>query len=292
MRGVLFLLLVVATRAVSLPSWRPVVLMHGMNGDSSELNKNVDALKKAYPGIYVHNLNILQKSKSLFASMESQMKLIVETIRADPKLKDGFNFYGESQGALEARIYVTKTNNPPVHNLVALCGPQAGVGECPTVEWPGVRQICADVGSTLDIYAWPFCSFCGFWKDNRNEDEYEKHSKWLAEANNEQGQHGEINETYIKNMESLNKYMVTRAMQDEIVQPSWSAFHQYWKWGDASRSDIVDLTETEGYKNNWLGLKTLNERGDFIRNEFNGSHTRYNMTWWLEHILPMFNNTL
>ena len=31
------------------------------------------------------------------------MDKVVGIIRADPKLKNGFNFYGESQGALQAR---------------------------------------------------------------------------------------------------------------------------------------------------------------------------------------------
>lgn len=283
-----------ARSAPTTSKWRPVVLMHGMNGDASELNKIKMALEETYPGIYVHNLDILPKLNSLLKSIPHQMEKIVDTIRADDKLRDGFNFYGESQGALEARIYVTQYNDPPVYNLVALNGPQAGVGECPTIEWPGVKQACADLGASIAIYDWPFCSFCNFWKDNRNQEEYQKKSKWLAASNNEQGAYGHVNQTYVKNMEGLNQYMVTRAMRDEIVQPSYSAFHQYWAWGDAKRDDskIPKFQETEGYKTNALGLKTLYDRGDMIFNAFNGTHTKYNMSWWRKHVLKMFNNTL
>ena len=52
-------------------------------------------------------------------------------------LKDGFTFYGESQGGLIARVYVSEYNDPPVHNLIAISGPQAGVGACPTVDDEG-----------------------------------------------------------------------------------------------------------------------------------------------------------
>ena len=57
-------------------------------------------------------------------------------------LKNGFNFYGESQGALLARAFVTTVNVPPVYNLVALNGPQAGVGECPTIDGPVLKKLC------------------------------------------------------------------------------------------------------------------------------------------------------
>ena len=95
-------------------------------------------------------------------------------------------------------------------------------------------------------------------------------------------------------MRSLNKYMATRALKDKIVLPSESAHHRFWKWGDKDRSEgnIAPLEETEGYKNDWLGLKTLNERGDLILNEIDTEHIQYNMTWWRQYVLPMFNNKL
>ena len=277
----------------SASNWRPVVLMHGMNGDAKNLLHLKTTIEERYPGIYVHDLNISNGLKSVFHNMPYLMNKIVETIRADPKLKDGFNFYGESQGALQARTYVSMYNDPPVYNLVSICGPQAGVGECPTIvqKW---KNLCADAGTMLQIYDWPVCDFCSYWKDNRDETDYQKRSKWLAEVNNEQGSFGAINETYAKRMRSLNKYMATRALKDEIVLPSESAHHRFWKWGDETRAEgnILPLEETEGYINDWLGLKTLNERGDLILNEIDTAHIKYNMTWWKKHVLPMFNNKL
>ena len=88
-------------------------------------------------------------------------------IQADPVLvnaPNGINFYGESQGALLARAFVTVTNSPKVHNLVALNGPQNGVGECPYIDLGPLTHICGDAGSALDVYHWPFCSFCTYWR--------------------------------------------------------------------------------------------------------------------------------
>merc|ERR1712194_275182 len=111
---------------------------------------------------------------------------------------------------------------------------------------------------------------------------------WLADINNDRN----INPSYRSNMVSLNKYMATFASADSVVQPAQSAWHSYWHWDDEWRSSVMQLNETEGYKNDALGLRTLNERGALILNSFEGDHLKYNMTWWDEHILPMFDNEL
>jgi len=195
------------------------------------------------------------------------------------------NFYGESQGALLARSFVSAVNKPLVYNLVALNGPQAGVGECPKIEVPVIKTMCGTLGTDLDIYHWPFCSFCQYWK-GRNESLYLENSEWLAYINGDR----KVNPDSRQRMISLNKYMATYASKDTVVQPPQSAWHTYWHWNDPWRSSVMQLNETEGYKNDALGLKSLQERGDLILNHFDGDHLKYNMTWWNEHMLPMFDN--
>ena len=84
--------------------------------------------------------------------------------------------------------------------------------------------------------------------------------------------------------------MATVAEKDQVVQPSHSAWHSYWEWGDDTRTKVMNLTDTDDYKNDVLGLKTLNERGDLILNSFDGAHVTYPMAWWSANVLPMFNN--
>ena len=50
---------------------------------------------------------------------------------------------------------------------------------------------------------------------------------------------------------------VTIALQDETVQPKESAWHLYWSWGDNDRSKIMNFNETDTYKHDLLGLRTL-----------------------------------
>lgn len=271
--------------ALPTTSYRPVVIMHGMNNNDGGYQKNIDAIEAAYPGIYVTSLAVYNDLSSMLTPMEKQIEAVAAAIRKDLHLANGFNFYGESQGALLARAYVTLYNNPPVYNLVALNGPQDGVGECPSIEVPVIKQLCGDLGDDLQIYDWPVCSFCTYWR-GKNKDQYMKHSAWLADVNNDRA----INKTRRANMISLNKYMATVALRDTTVQPAQSAWHTYWRWGDEARKTVMNLTETDGYINDALGLKTLDLRGDLILNSFDGEHTVYPMAWWNETVLPMFDN--
>lgn len=273
-----------AAVSAAAAAYRPVVIMHGMNNGGGGYQKNIDALKAKYPGIYVTSLYVYDGSSSETTKMDKQLAAMTAAIQKDGNLSRGFNFYGESQGALLARAFVTTSNVPPVYNLVALNGPQAGVGECPNVEVPVIKQLCGNLGTDLDIYHWPFCSFCSYWK-GRKEDVYLKNSEWLADVNNDRT----INQTRRQNMISLNKYMATVALRDTMVQPAQSAWHTYWHWDDASRSTVMPLNETEGYTSDALGLRTLDARGDLILNSFDGGHTEYTMDWWNEHVLPMFD---
>jgi len=259
--------------------------MHGMNQKATHVQKNMDALTQKYPGIYVTSLAVYEGMSSMLSNMESQLEAVVNAVQTDPHLKNGFNFYGESQGALLARTFVTTVNVPPVYNLVALNGPQAGVGECPKIEVPGIKTLCGSLGTDLDIYHWPLCSFCNYWK-GRNESLYLGNNEWLADINNDRL----INPQHQQNMISLNKYMATYATKDTVVQPPQSAWHTFWHWDDPWRSSVMELNETEGYRNDALGLKSLQERGDLILNYYDGDHLKYNMSWWNENVLPMFAN--
>jgi len=156
-------------------------MMHGMNEKATHVQRNVDAVRKKYPGIYVTSLRIYEGMSSMLTGIEKQLEAVVKAIQSDGNLTDGFNFYGESQGALLARAYVTTVNDPPVHNLAALNGPQAGVGECPKIEIPGLKSLCGTLGTDLDIYHWPDCSFCHYWK-GRSESVYLKNSEWLLDS--------------------------------------------------------------------------------------------------------------
>jgi len=49
--------------------------------------------------------------------MDHQVEQFARVVRADPKLKDGFNAMGMSQGNTLIRGYIEMYNDPPVKKL-------------------------------------------------------------------------------------------------------------------------------------------------------------------------------
>jgi palmitoyl-protein thioesterase len=47
-------------------------------------------------------------------------------VKADPKLQNGFNAVGFSQGSQFLRAYVERCNDPPVYNLITMGGQHMG----------------------------------------------------------------------------------------------------------------------------------------------------------------------
>ena len=55
---------------------------------------------------------------------------------------------------------------------------------------------------------------------------------------------------------------------------------------------MEDWRKTEAYAGDWQGLRTLDKQDKLEFNMYEGAHTGYNATWWLQTVQPMFNNTL
>lgn len=254
----------------------PSVFMHGLGDSGSNTGmKNLAAsVTKAY-GVYSVSVDVANGFSSYTETMDVQVKEFAEAVRADPKLKDGFNLVGLSQGAVIARAYVQQYNDPPVRNLVSVNGPQSGVGECPA----GTPAFICGPGQK-GLYAKHF-SFAGYWKDVADKDEYLSESRFLADLNNDREEH---NATYRANMINLNKYVLVKALDDTVVIPKDSEWHGFWTWGD--KSTVTELHDSEGFRTDALGLQTLEKAGKLELLSFKGDHLKFDQDFWDKEILP------
>merc|ERR1712060_379642 len=64
-------------------------------------------------------------------NMDKSVDVFAEKIRADPKLKGGFNAIGFSQGNSLIRGYIHKYNDPPVNSFISVHGTVMGVAAFP-----------------------------------------------------------------------------------------------------------------------------------------------------------------
>lgn len=153
----------------------PVVLAHGM-GDScfNDGMKSITKLTGDHLGVYstcipTGNNKIMDTINGFLMNMDKSVDEFAKRVKADPKLANGFNAYGMSQGnnlirgwaaappypcplpcavsserrreilrpistATHARVprrYIQKYNDPPVHTFMSICGINAGVAAFP-----------------------------------------------------------------------------------------------------------------------------------------------------------------
>lgn len=246
----------------------PVVFMHGMGdaGHNHGMHEMCEDMAHSY-GVYVVCLDVADGAFSIITRMEHQLKALHLALLAHPQLAGGFNAMGNSQGGLLMRAYINKINSPPVHRYVSNCGVQNGIAGLPKNIWwllPVWKHI-------LNPYKTPLV-FSDYWKDPHSEEDYLAKSPFLADVNNE----GKTkNPQYKENMTKLNMYVTVEALEDTMVYPHASENHGFYAWGSVYPVGIIQqLRDTQAYKEDWLGLKTLDTSGRMKHYTFHGNHLR------------------
>lgn len=67
---------------------------------------------------------------------------------------------------------------------------------------------------------------------------------------------------------ALNKAMFVKFKRDTMVYPPESA----WFWQVQADGQVLKVDETDFYKKDQIGLRTLNEAGKVIYEDFEGDH--------------------
>jgi len=266
-------------------TYPPVVFLHGMgdSGTNPGMKSICETASKKYPGLYSVCSTVADGMSSITTKLDKQIDEFTASVRADPKLASGFTAVGMSQGNLVLRAYIERVNSPPVHKFVSICGPHDGVGTCPdNILYKAVCPLWK-----LDPYNAPI-AFSDYWKDVTDKDKYLSKSRWLADINNERDAK---NATYKTNLMSLKKYVLVEALNDTMVVPHASESHGFWAWGQkGSDATVVALRDTDGYKGDWLGLKTMDENKQLDTYTYEGDHLRFSSSFWDQNILPYFSD--
>uniref|UniRef100_A0A3Q2HGX2 Palmitoyl-protein thioesterase 1 n=1 Tax=Equus caballus TaxID=9796 RepID=A0A3Q2HGX2_HORSE len=112
------------------PAPLPLVIWHGM-GDSCCNPLSMGAIKKMVekkiPGIYVLSLEIGKTvmedvENSFFLNVNSQVTTVCQILAKDPKLQQGYNAMGFSQGGQFLRAVAQRCPSPPMVSLITFGG--------------------------------------------------------------------------------------------------------------------------------------------------------------------------
>uniref|UniRef100_A0A673LD10 Palmitoyl-protein thioesterase 1 n=1 Tax=Sinocyclocheilus rhinocerous TaxID=307959 RepID=A0A673LD10_9TELE len=241
----------------------PLVIWHGM-GDSCCNPLSMGAIKKMVEeevlGIYVLSLmigkSVVQDTEnSFFMDVNEQVSFVCDQLAQDPKLKGGYNAMGFSQGSQFLRAVVQRCPDPPIKNLISVGGQHQG--------------------NMTDVLVQ-----AQYWHDPLNDDLYKKHSLFLADINQERV----VNETYKKNLMSLNKSVMVKFLQDTMVDPVDSEWFGFYKPGQAK--ELETLQESAIYTEDRLGLAEMDSAGKLVFLATDGDHLQFTREWFNDNLLP------
>jgi len=278
---------------------RPLVLWHGL-GDSANapgMLQFAEEIKTVHPGIFVHSIYIEEdldqdRQAGFYGNVNEQVQLVSEQLAAIPELENGFDAIGFSQGGQFLRAYVERYNSPPVNNLITFGSQHMGVSDIPTC---GPRDFVCQAARRI-VKAGVYGSWvqenlvtAQYFRDPANLKAYYSHNKFLTSINNELL--GSRNETYTRNLASLNKLVLIIFTEDKTVVPKESS----WFGSEVVVDDLwlnegqqrvladthilVLMHEQPLYQQDWIGLRQLDERGDVVFAQCEGEHMAIGNCW-------------
>jgi palmitoyl-protein thioesterase len=234
----------------------PIVVLHGIASSAPNMEVLSEWLENTFDRD-VFNIEIGNGQKSsLFMPLQEQLNILCDTIYNIDELQDGFDFIGMSQGGLLARGYLENCNGYPVRNLINLASPNGGVIE----------------DTTLNLYSdfyQEHLSLSGYWRDPLKLEEYLNKCSYLPFLNNERIH--QLSTQYKERILSLKNYILIWSPFDDVINPPESAKFSFFD----DEYNIIPLRETLLYKEDVLGLRSLDESNRFHIYETNCTHVQH-----------------
>ncbi|KAJ5692712.1 hypothetical protein N7462_002135 [Penicillium macrosclerotiorum] len=256
----------------------PLIIWHGLGDDFERdgLQEVVSLVESVNPDTYVHIIRLAEtgggdRQATFFGNVSEQIQTVCEQLASEPILSTApaVNALGFSQGGQFLRGYIERCNNPPVHNLVTFGSQHNGISEfqsCSSGDW-----LCNGAEALLRSGRWTqFAQShvvpAQYFRDPNELDAYLEHSNFLADINNEREFK---NETYKKHLESLNMFAMFMFDEDTVAVPKESAL---FAEVNATDGTVTPLQERQIYKEDWLGLKKLDDQGKLHFKSAPGQH--------------------
>lgn len=258
----------------------PVVIWHGL-GDtfSGEGIQAVATLADAvHPGTFVHTISVAgddaaaDRSATFFGNVSAQVDAVCAQLAAHPILSTApaVDALGFSQGGQFLRAYVERCDQgPPVRSLVTFGSQHSGIAEFR--ECGASDLLCRGAMALLRFNTWS--SFvqsrlvpAQYFRDPADLPAYLEGSQFLADVNNERPAK---NAAYRKNLARLTKFVMFLFEDDTMVHPRESSW-----FGDVDPDtrESVPLRERQMYKEDWLGLRELDEKGALVFRSITADH--------------------
>lgn len=265
----------------------PLLLWHGL-GDAFDADgiQSVAALYRSiYPNASVHAIALgddtaADRKASWFGSVSAQLEAVCADLAAIPDLASHasalatphtrpVNALGFSQGGQFLRGLVQTCAPLRVANLVTFGSQHNGIAayqDCKKGDW-----LCAWLNGVARSNTWGAWTQgnvvpAQYFRDPEDLDAYLESSAFLANVNNERANKTSL---FAERLAAVDRFVMYMFTADEVVHPretSWFAEV------NATTGDVTPLQKRAIYKEDWLGLKVLDERGALFFEEAPGAH--------------------
>lgn len=272
----------------------PTVTGHGM-GDScfepgfASVTRAVAKRTGSYAKCIPTGGNIITDTINGFLmNMDKSVDVFAAKIRADPKLANGFNAIGFSQGNSLIRGYIQRYNDPPVNTFISVHGTVMGVQAFPNCFSQGkpLGLICKAFAEVLGDLAYnsivqDILFQANYYRDPLKTlgEAYLKHSQ-IARWNNEGTAK---NATLTANFNKVKKFAMVKALKDSMVYPNEG---EYWgSLPDGTYANALQMKDTKFYKENLFGLKDADAAGKLFYEHTPGGHLQFTnaeLNGWLD----------
>ncbi|QSZ32774.1 hypothetical protein DSL72_002353 [Monilinia vaccinii-corymbosi] len=277
----------------------PLIIWHGL-GDNykadglAQVGKLAEAI---HPGTLVYNIHVgddasADRTATFFGNITRESTLIHSPLHLNPKnppltippvqiekvcsdlashpilsTAPAVDAIGFSQGGQFLRGYISRCNSPPIRSLLTFGSQHNGISSfqaCTPTDF-----LCRGAQSLLRSNTWsPFVQSrlvpAQYFRDPKDLDSYLEHSNFLADINNERTIK---NQAYKSNMEKLERFVMYVFEDDTTVIPKETGW-----WSEVNGTEITPLKERAIYKEDWVGLKTLDEAGKLRFETIPGGH--------------------
>lgn len=252
----------------------PIALFHGI-GDGCDYKNTSKLVSNLAKDLDTH-VECIEIGNgfltSWFKNFTLQAEEACEKIKSNPNFQEKFSIIGISQGTLLGRYVIEACGmKGKVVNYLSFDGPQMGIASLPKFNCGTFCEWLNTLTSKV-IYSDIIVSNLGpasYYKYKGDYSLFYKKNKFLKDLNNE----GEVkNEEYKKRFGSLEKVMLIKGAIDTVITPRESSWFEIW---DEKGKEIVQLEDSKFYKEDFIGLRKLDEEGKVEFVLFEGEHVMY-----------------
>ncbi|KAJ2454263.1 hypothetical protein EV183_001629 [Coemansia sp. RSA 2336] len=241
--------------------------------NNETMGRVVRLVQEEIPGVFVHSVKLggtegADRNAGFFGNLNSQIDGVCTELASMSELKHGVNLMGFSQGGLFLRALVQRCPQLNPHALVSFGSPHSGVARIP--ECPRDDMLCNWMRklASRGVYSWYIRDHvvqAQYFKDPERLDDYLQHNIFLPDVNNELLPR---KPEYRERLVQLKKMVLVRFASDDMIYPEFSSWFGFLD----SQGNSVPVENTTMFKEDWLGLRELDESGRLEYVSIEGKH--------------------